>query len=157
MARTWNQRTKRNTADMMVFFMCVCVCGWALWVLDCVFAFLQLGDVQLWFGAVQSLEPHLVVVDGRDDGAAWHGHTRMSVSYRSTQTSWSRIITTEPGPAIVDLYFKNVYNKTFLYCKWLQKFQVSQKCPEKKSNNFEYWRKLMMRWWVTLWIPNIHV
>lgn len=41
-----------------------------LGVLDGVFAFLQLGDVQLGLGAVQPLEPHLIVVDGGDDGAA---------------------------------------------------------------------------------------
>lgn len=38
-------------------------------VFDGVFAFLQLGDVEFGLGAVQSLEPHLVVVDGGDDGA----------------------------------------------------------------------------------------
>lgn len=40
-------------------------------MLDCVFAFQQLGDVQLGFGAVQSFEPHLVVVHGGDDGTGW--------------------------------------------------------------------------------------
>lgn len=39
-------------------------------VLDSVFAFLQLGDVQLRLGAIQSFEPHLIVVDGGDDGTA---------------------------------------------------------------------------------------
>lgn len=39
-------------------------------MLDGVFAFLQLGDVQLRLGAVQPLEPHLVAVDVGDDGAA---------------------------------------------------------------------------------------
>lgn len=37
-------------------------------MLDGVFAFLQLGDVHLRLGAVQPFEPHLVVVDGGDDG-----------------------------------------------------------------------------------------
>lgn len=37
---------------------------------DGVFAFLQLGDIQLGLAAVQSFEPHLVVVDGGDDGTA---------------------------------------------------------------------------------------
>lgn len=55
--------------------MRVCV---VLRVLDCVFAFLQLRDVQLGFAAVQPLEPHLVVVDGGDDGAARHRHTTTS-------------------------------------------------------------------------------
>lgn len=45
-------------------------------MLDSVFAFLQLGDVQLRLGAVQSLEPNLVVVDGGDDGAARHTNTQ---------------------------------------------------------------------------------
>lgn len=43
-----------------------------LGLFDSVFAFLQLGDVELWLGAIQSFEPHLVVVDGGDDGAARH-------------------------------------------------------------------------------------
>lgn len=38
-------------------------------VLDGVFAFLQLGDVELRLGAVQPFEPQLVVVDVGDDGA----------------------------------------------------------------------------------------
>lgn len=38
-------------------------------MLDGVFAFLQLGDVQLRLGAVQPLEPQLVAVDVGDDGA----------------------------------------------------------------------------------------
>jgi hypothetical protein len=63
--------------------MCVSVCAFdfdlragrggvslALGVLDGVFAFLQLGDEDLRLGAVQPLEPHLVVVDGGDDSAA---------------------------------------------------------------------------------------
>lgn len=57
--------------------MCVCVCL-VLRVLDCVFAFLQLRDVQLGFAAVQTLEPHLVVVDGGDDGTVGHKHTTLS-------------------------------------------------------------------------------
>lgn len=57
---------------LFFFFVCVCV---VLRVLDCVFAFLQLRDVQLGFAAVQPLEPDLVVVDGGDDGATRHRHT----------------------------------------------------------------------------------
>lgn len=38
-------------------------------MLDGVFAFLQLGDVELRLGAVQPFEPQLVVVDVGDDGA----------------------------------------------------------------------------------------
>lgn len=60
---------ERNAAEMMVF-----VCGrvFHLRVFHCVFAFLQLGDVQLWLGTIQSFEPHLIIVDGGDDGTAWH-------------------------------------------------------------------------------------
>lgn len=46
-----------------------------LGVFDGVFAFLQLGDVQLGLGTVQSFEPHFVIVDGGDDGAARQIHT----------------------------------------------------------------------------------
>ena len=49
-------------------------------MLDGVFAFLQLGDVQLRLGAVQPFEPHLIVVDGGDDGAAGHKHTTTSAN-----------------------------------------------------------------------------
>ena len=38
-------------------------------MLDGVFAFLQLGDVELRLGAVQPFEPQLVVADVGDDGA----------------------------------------------------------------------------------------
>lgn len=38
-------------------------------VLEGVFAFLQLGDVELRLGAVQPFEPQLVIVDVGDDGA----------------------------------------------------------------------------------------
>lgn len=38
-------------------------------MLDGVFAFLQLGDVELGLGAVQPFEPQLVVVHVGDDGA----------------------------------------------------------------------------------------
>lgn len=48
-------------------------------VLDGVFAFLQLGDVQLRLGAVQPLEPHLVAVDVGDDGAARARNTNTAV------------------------------------------------------------------------------
>lgn len=62
-------------------------------MLDSVFAFLQLGDVQLRLGAVQSFEPNLIVVDGGDDGAARHKHTvTLGHSYRtspSSQATWS--------------------------------------------------------------------
>lgn len=37
-------------------------------MLDDVFAFLQLGDVELGLGAIQPFEPQLVVVDIGDDG-----------------------------------------------------------------------------------------
>ena len=73
------------------YYVCVCVCVrlvstprapgrggvcLALGVLDGVFAFLQLGDEDLRLGAVQPLEPHLVVVDGGDDGAGGRGGGR---------------------------------------------------------------------------------
>lgn len=67
---TWKRTLRKtNAAEMMVF-----VCGrvFHLRVFDCVFAFLQLGDVQLWLGTIQSFEPHLIIVDGGDDGTAWH-------------------------------------------------------------------------------------
>lgn len=48
-------------------------------MLDGVFAFLQLGDVQLGLGAVQPLEPHLVTVDVGDDGAARARNTNTAV------------------------------------------------------------------------------
>lgn len=38
-------------------------------MLDGVFAFLQLGDVELRLGAVQPFEPQLIVVDVGDGGA----------------------------------------------------------------------------------------
>lgn len=38
-------------------------------MLDGVFAFLQLGDVELGLGAVQPFEPKLIVVDVGDGGA----------------------------------------------------------------------------------------
>lgn len=41
-------------------------------VLDGVFSFLQLGDVQLRLSSVQTFEPHLVVVNGGDNGTETH-------------------------------------------------------------------------------------
>ena len=46
-----------------------------LGVLHGVFAFLQLGDVELGLGAIQPFEPHLFLVDRGDDGTEEGGRS----------------------------------------------------------------------------------
>lgn len=93
---------------------CVCV---ALRVLDGVFAFLQLGDVQLGLGAVQSFEPHLIVVDIGDDGTTKHTDTHTEVSTQS-------IIYFHIGFFEFGLFFFR--NQLFDHC-FLQNFKKAEK------------------------------